>query len=385
MFYPIYVDPQVPNVVDVGEPLPAGVHEAPARPGLVAVLPIRRNGSEGRWQVSSQECLSRVAQGRVRPGRPTHYGYVINYLPDGAYAELSSESFIVDGRAEDGSIVARRIVDDQGRIAQTQWKIPSHNASEYGSTLLDAFLPGRKFPFPKSVYAVEDCLRFFVGEKPNSVVLDFFAGSGTTAHALMRLNRQDGGFRRSILVSNNEVAAAQQSELRDGGLRPSDPDWERWGISEYVTKPRIEAAVTGQTPDETAIEGDYKFTDEFPMAEGFEENVEFFTLTYEAPLRVASNREFSKIAPLLWMRAGSQGRRVDDISGGWDVADVYGVIADLDKAEEFLKALAENEAAVTAFILTDEDRLFESLVAELPGRVEPVRLYEAWPELRDEP
>ena len=67
------------------------------------------------------------------------------------------------------------------------------------------------------------------------------------------------------------------------------------------------------------------------MADGFEENVEFFTLTYEAPLRVASNREFAKIAPLLWMRAGSRGRRIDDISTGWDVADAYGVLADLDQ------------------------------------------------------
>jgi hypothetical protein len=67
------------------------------------------------------------------------------------------------------------------------------------------------------------------------------------------------------------------------------------------------------------------------MADGFEENAEFFTLTYEAPLRVASHREFPKIAPLLWMRAGSRGRRIDDISGGWDVADTYGVLADLDK------------------------------------------------------
>ena len=66
------------------------------------------------------------------------------------------------------------------------------------------------------------------------------------------------------------------------------------------------------------------------MADGFEENVEFFTLTYEAPLRVASNREFAKIAPLLWLRAGSRGRRIDDISAGWDVADAYGVLADLD-------------------------------------------------------
>jgi adenine-specific DNA-methyltransferase len=107
-------------------------------------------------------------------------------------------------------------------------------------------------------------------------------------------------------------------------------------------------------------------------------NVEFFSLTYEAPLRVSSNREFAKIAPLLWLRAGSRGRRIDNISGGWDVADVYGVIADLDESEVFLKAIVENEQVAMAFIVTDEDKLFEALVAGLPDHVEPVRLYEAY-------
>ena len=69
---------------------------------------------------------------------------------------------------------------------------------------------------------------------------------------------------------------------------PATPNGSSWGICEYITKPRIEAAITGKTPDGEPIKGDYKFTDEFPMADGFEENVEFFTLTYEAPLRVAS-------------------------------------------------------------------------------------------------
>src|SRR5262249_53196239 len=150
-------------------------------------------------------------------------------------------------------------------------------------------------------------------------VVDFFSGSGTTLHATIRLNKQDGGRRHSIIVTNNEVAASEQASLREKGLRPGDPDWERCGICEHITKPRIKAAITGKTPNGEPINGDYKFTDEFPMADGFAENVEFFTLTYEALLRVASNREFTKIAPLLWIRAGSRGRRIDDISGGWDV------------------------------------------------------------------
>jgi len=61
-----------------------------------------------------------------------------------------------------------------------------------------------KFPFPKSLYAVEDCIKAVIHDKTDSVILDFFAGSGTTGHAVMELNKQDGGKRRFILCTNNE-------------------------------------------------------------------------------------------------------------------------------------------------------------------------------------
>src|SRR5699024_10630905 len=146
-----------------------------------------------------------------------------------------------------------------------------------------------------------------------AVVLDFFSGSGTTAHAVMRLNRQDGGRRQSISVTNNEVSADEQDRLRQRGLRPGDADWESLGICDYITKPRISAAVTGKTPAGEPIKGDYKFTDEFPMADGFAANAIFFTLTYEDPRTVRHNRSFSRVAPMLWMRAGSRGRIITDL------------------------------------------------------------------------
>lgn len=377
MFYPIYADPSIPRIVEVGEPLPAGVSAAPARPGLVTILPFRRNGSEGRWQVSAPELLTRLDQGRVRLGRPTSYGYVVNYLPDGAYAAVLSDRFELQGRAVDGSIVAIGQADTR-RVAPTQWKIPAHNASEYGTTLLSTFIPGRQFPFPKALYAVEDALRFFVSDKPGAIVLDFFAGSGTTTHAVMRLNKQDGGHRTAIAITNNEVSAAEQATLRSSRHRPGDATWESLGICEYVTKPRLMAAVTGRAARGEPLQGDYKFVDEFPIAEGLQENIEFFTLTYESPLRVSSNREFTRIAPLLWLRAGSRGRRIDSIDDGWDVAEAYGVVADLDQADAFLDAVRTRDSVGAAFVVTDEDRLFEAVARELPERVEPVRLYEAY-------
>jgi adenine-specific DNA-methyltransferase len=240
-------------------------------------------------------------------------------------------------------------------------------------------LGGRQFPFPKSLYAVEDALRFFVGENKESVILDFFAGSGTTAHAVMRLNKHDGGKRQCILITNNEVAASEQSDLRKAGIRPGDLEWEKWGICDYITKPRVEAAITGKMPGGLAIEGDYKFNDEFPISDGLEENAEFFTLTYETPVAVSHNRAFERIAPLLWMRAGSEGQRIQKLpTQGWEVADTYALLIDLDKAAKFCKAIEAKSSIRIAYVVTDDERRFQAIVRRLPEKVEPVRLYESY-------
>lgn len=195
----------------------------------------------------------------------------------------------------------------------------------------------------------------------------------------MRLNKQDGGRRQCISVTNNEVAADEQKALREKGLRPGDAEWERWGICDYITKPRIAAAITGKTPEGKEIEGEYKFTDEFPMRDGFAENAEFFTLTYESPVAVNHHRAFARIAPLLWIKAGSTGRRIDAIpKKGWDVAESYGIIVDLDAAEAYAVAVEKQGTVRIAYIVTDDDRRFQAIAQGLPEGVEPVRLYESY-------
>lgn len=222
-------------------------------------------------------------------------------------------------------------------------------------------------------------MRFFVLNKSEAIILDFFSGSGTTAHAVMRLNRQDGGRRQCISVTNNEVAADEQKALREQGLRPGDAEWEKHGICDYITKPRVAAAITGKTPEGEPIKGDYKFTDEFPMAEGFEENAEFFTLTYETPVTVSHHIAFARIAPLLWLRAGSRGRCIDKLpAAGWDVVEFYGLLIQLDRATPFLKAVSKTEGLCVAYIVTDDERRFQSLARCLPQGVEAVRLYESY-------
>ena len=379
-FYPIYVDPETNRIQHIGAPLSLGESTPAEIPGLVPILPIRQDGSEGNWQWSTQTLRERLAEGRVKIGGNVAKGFVVYILKPGEFTKIESGDFQVEGKAPDGSLIVYENPEIEiTAIPGTQWRIPAHDATQYGSRLLSKFLGSRKFPFPKSLYAVEDALRFFLHRKQDAVVLDFFAGSGTTAHAIMRLNRQDGGRRQCISVTNNEVAADEQAKLRKDGLRPGDVSWEQWGICDYITKPRIAAAITGKTPEGNDIEGDYKFTDEFPMADGFEENAEFFTLTYETPVAVSHNRAFARIAPLLWMRAGSEGRRIDALpEKGWDVAENYGLLTDLDRASAFCKAVTAKRNIRIAYIVTDDERRFQSLARQLPAMVEPVRLYESY-------
>ncbi len=113
-----------------------------------------------------------------------------------------------------------------------------------------------RFPYPKSLYAVEDAVSIRTADKPDAVIVDFFAGSGTTAHAaVMRLNRQDDGRRQAIVVTNNEVSADEAKSLTERGFHDGDPEWEALGIFEHITRTRITAAVTGLTPDGAADQG----------------------------------------------------------------------------------------------------------------------------------
>jgi adenine-specific DNA-methyltransferase len=218
-------------------------------------------------------------------------------------------------------------------------------------------LPGRSFPFPKSLYAVEDTLRSVIGNNLGAVVLDFFGRSGTTAHAVARLNRQDGGRRQSIVVTNNEVSADEATALRKKALGPGDAEWEALGIFEHITRPRITAAITGLTHEGEPIKGDYKFTDEFPMAEGLEENVEFVELTYLDPDDIELDLAFASIAPLLWLRAGGLGPVLGEYlySAGrrqpfaW--TEQYGILFNADRWRGFIEKVPET--ATTVFVVTD--------------------------------
>jgi adenine-specific DNA-methyltransferase len=115
------------------------------------------------------------------------------------------------------------------------------------------------------------------------------------------------------------------------------------------------------------------------VSQSLKEGICKHALTYETPVSVSHNRAFARIAPLLWMRAGSEGRCIEGIAvQGWDVADTYGLLTDLDQAALFSEAVEAKGSIRIAYIVTDDDRRFQSVARRLPAAVEPVRLYESY-------
>lgn len=384
MFFPVYIDKVTGEFHSVGEPpsVDTDISSVPAPSGTVAIWPIDGSGQELMWRLSPPSVREYLSNGWVRLGRRDNSTGLrsISYLQSGVLKGIEEGGIKVLGKNEDGSVQLAYQDTFGTRQPVTLWNRVAHSASEHGAMLIKNFLPGRRFPYPKSLYAVEDTLRFFIKDNPDATVLDFFSGSGTTAHAVMRLNKQDGGRRRSISITNNEVGVDEQKKLRAQGLRPGDADWEKWGICDYVTKPRIEAAITGRTPDSEPIKGDYKFTDEFPMSDGFEANARFFTLTYQPPTRVRHGYAFKEIAPMLWMRAGQVGRIISEIPDrGWDVAESYGVIENVAASKDFLAAVTAQRGVQVVYIATNDDLVFESMARELAETdAELVRLYSTY-------
>lgn len=230
----------------------------------------------------------------------------IDYLKKGEIAKIDDGTFSIIGYEENGTI----IVDDSDYkprfVPGCQWNIPSHDATQQGTKILNAIV-GTRFSFPKSIYAVLDTLRFFVADKPNALIVDFFAGSGTTLHAINLLNAEDGGNRRCILVTNNEVSADETKMLSEKGLQPGDEEWEKLGIARYVTWPRTVCSIEGHDINGEPLKGNYLGSD-IPMSDGFKANVAFFKLGFLDKTSVALGRQFRELLPILWLKSGAYGK-----------------------------------------------------------------------------
>ena len=261
LFYPILFNKENGQLVSVEEPIPADmpVKDYQVPEGMVAMWPIDKSDKEQMWRLYPPTLREYLKKGYAKLGkidlatgtRP------ISYLQKGMISKINSGKIIITGKNEDGALELEYADGGKTFAPLTVWNRVLHSAAEHGSGVLKKILLDRHFPFPKSVYAVKDCLRFVTANKKNALIVDFFAGSGTTLQAVNLLNKEDGGHRRCIMVTNNEVSADEETIFRSRGLHKGDEDWEMFGIARYINWPRTKCSIKGIDINEQPIKGEY--------------------------------------------------------------------------------------------------------------------------------
>ena len=371
-FYPIYVSEDGKKILDVGDPLPPTQERTsvPQREKMIAIWPLHKDGSEGCWQLSPQKLRESIERGYVRLGAFNERGITINYLNRKEIQKITSGEIKVIGHKEDNSVITDDTSYVRKSVPGTQWRITNHNAMVGGTIVLkNIFQDTKRFSFPKSLYAVHDTIRFFVANKPNALILDFFAGSGTTLHAINLLNAKDGGRRRCIMVTNNEVSAEEAKSLASRGFQPGDEEWEKLGIARYVTWPRTVYSIKGIDINGNPLKGNY-LGSEIPMAEGFKANAIFFKLGFLSKNAIALGRQFRELLPVLWLKAGAVGKCPDLASENlpdWLILpeNKMAVLINDNQYRAFKEKMDKTDGIDTLYIITDFEREYTIMAEEL--------------------
>lgn len=380
LFYPVWIDTKKKKIEVVGDPLPLevdrhDVEKRPPAPGLKAVWPIRTDNSEGRWQLGQETLSSYLEQGIAKLGayNKKRDQWAIVFLKKKQKEQLRDGILIVTGKAADGSLILEwNERAEQDREPKTMWVRDWHDASTYGTNLIDKIIPKRNFPFPKSLYAVEDTLRFYVGNKKNALIVDFFSGSGTTLHAVNLLNAEDGGQRRCVMVTNNEVSETEIKSLTKKGVRPGDEEWDNFGIARYITWPRTVCSIEGHDTNGAPLKGNYLGIDR-PMADGFQTNAAFFKLCFLDKTSVALGKQFQELLPVLWMKGGAIGRcpifKSDELPELLILPqNQMAVLIDEIYYSEFDAELSQHPEIQTVFIVTDSETAYRSMIRTYDGK-----------------
>ena len=225
LFYPIYVgDNDVLRIPKLEWDEMAQKYEVLEHPreNEIIVMPVREQDGETvekRWEHGWERVSSRIGEYRVQRNG------------DASGGQAASIHFI------------QRM--DESSVPKTWWGDAKYASSNHGAIVLKNLFVENPFDFPKSVALVEDCIRTAGGGQHEAVVLDFFAGSGTTGHAVANLNREDGGRRRYVLV---EVGRHFETVVLPRMKKVvHSPDWKvgkpvsRAGVSQVFKCVRLES------------------------------------------------------------------------------------------------------------------------------------------------
>lgn len=380
LFYPIFIDSKLGKIVSIGDPVPLGVPKETIQvpEGLMAIWPMTADGREARWRTGVDVAQRRLEKGLLRLGKTSRKesGWSVLTVNEGTEKRIEKGEVVIQSVDATGAAQLVEKIGGSLRAPKTVWNKTSHNAGWHGSKLLAKILLDRKFPYPKSLYAVADALRVVV-QKQDALILDFFAGSGTTLHAVNLLNAEDGGRRRCILVTNNEVSDEETKGLRKQGFQPGDDEWEKVGIARYVTWPRTVCSIKGIDIKGNPIVGDY-FGSNRPMSEGFESNAIFFKLGFLDKTSISLGKQLKDLFPVLWMKAGAIGECPTLASDNLDMVilpqNKFAVLINESRFAEFERELNKHGEINTIYIITDSEAGYREMISSF-NNVSTYQLY----------
>ncbi len=374
LFYPILLDKKTGKLIEIGEPIPAdmSVNDYTVPEGMVAMWPIDTSGNELMWRLYPPTLREYFEKGYAKLGkRDEKTGQrSISYLQSGMIKKIENGQIEVIGKTEEGALILEYSEGGKTYAPLTVWNRVSHSASEHGSGMLKKIIPGRRFSFPKSVYAVQDSLRFVVSDKPNALIVDFFAGSGTTLHAVNLLNAEDGGRRRCIMVTNNEVSEDEAKSLKNQGYKPGDDEWEKLGIARYITWPRSVCSIKGRDVNNNPLKGNYLGSDT-PLSNGFKSNAIYFKLGFLDKTSVALGRQLQELIPILWLKAGAVGPcPCMQINNSMMLfpENAFAILVDEKYYQDFKNNIDNHPEIQTIYFVSDSDSGYREMISEFENR-----------------
>lgn len=341
-FYPVCLNQEL-EITGFGDVLDDTLHPTGQTEinddGTFRVWPIDTNGVEKKW---------RYARNTV---------------------ETVRDRMFVEKRGDRLEIILRR----EDEPPKTIWTDPLFNAEAHGTEMLKTvFGVEFEFPFPKSLYAVKEALMFAVRGKKNALIVDFFAGSATTLHAVNLLNQEDNGNRRCILVTNNEVSESEATKLTASGFKPGDPDWERHGICRSITWPRTTNSILGRDSRNQPLTGSYSLgkyiQKESPRTYrqlGFIDDVSKLNITVKKQLVALFG---TQNLPQSLVKADSQ----------YIVSDKHpvSILFNEEMGDEWIASLENKNHISTFYIVTSKNRIFRNLVAKIKDLLGPIDILE---------
>lgn len=219
--YPIFVNTETGQLVSIGESLQERIKNAKfqgnlsefnydfneAPEGTVAIWPITSKGKECVWRLAPNRLKSDWEKGyiKISPNRQKNSlnKYSIQYLPEGVIKKIEKEELKVNGKEPNSPTLKLGENKTVGSEIPTLW-LENEFYSVKGTTLINEIFEKKIFNYPKPLPLITEILRSLTSQE--DIILDSFAGSGTTAHAVLDLNQEDGGNRKFICIEMEDYA-----------------------------------------------------------------------------------------------------------------------------------------------------------------------------------